>query len=80
MKSICKNIAFSPSGECLLGEKCICEANKLWLAAEPESPEPSQDELWDELARNYDELNRMEENDWEWNRNILKSQYVISRK
>lgn len=39
MKSICKNIAFSPDGTCLMGEKCICKANKLWLSAElPASP------------------------------------------
>lgn len=38
-----------------------------------------KDILWDELAREYDDLNRMEENSWEWNRNILKQQYTIFR-
>lgn len=38
-----------------------------------------KDILWDELAREYDDLNRMEENSWEWNRNILKQQYTIVR-
>lgn len=42
MKSICKNIAFSKTGECLLGEKCICNANKLWLDEDPD-PSPTKE-------------------------------------
>lgn len=30
-KTICKNIAFSENGECLMGEECICKKNEKWL-------------------------------------------------
>lgn len=44
MKTICKNIAFSDCGECLLGEKCICKANELWLEETHIEPAKERDE------------------------------------
>jgi hypothetical protein len=41
-KSICKNIAFSDSGKCLMGKECICETNKK-LLEETDSPAPIPD-------------------------------------
>jgi len=42
--------------------------------------EDKQDELWDELIIEYNQLNMMEENTWEWNREILKESYTITKK
>lgn len=36
--------------------------------------------LWNDFAIEYERLQRMEENDWEWNRKILMDQYHITRK
>jgi len=41
MKTICKNIAFSPSGNCIMEADCICKKKELWLAEdEPTEPDP----------------------------------------
>jgi len=41
MKAICRNIAFSTSGLCLLGADCVCKKNQLWLDEETEAPAAS---------------------------------------
>jgi hypothetical protein len=43
MKSICKHIAFSKSGECQLGNECICKKNELWLEEEVRYENPVYD-------------------------------------
>lgn len=38
-----------------------------------------EDKFWDDFAIEYEALQRMEENTWEWNRSILKEKYRISK-
>lgn len=50
----------------------------------PQTPIDTEPEgienLWNDFAIEYERLQRMEENDWEWNRKILMDQYHITRK
>lgn len=36
MRTICKNLAFSDTGKCLMGGDCVCEANEKWLTQSEE--------------------------------------------
>ena len=75
MKIICKNIAFSKHGKCLLGEGCICQSNKLWLEITDESQDEIINEFMDYLIENYygqPEASEMEKH--------IRENYIISRK
>jgi len=54
--------------------------NLEYLDESPSQPLDGQEELWDEFMLHYESLSRMEENDWERNKNILKSQFTITKK
>ena len=41
--------------------------------------EGSDDEVWENFMVEYESLQRMEENDWEFNKNILKEKYCITK-
>lgn len=40
INTICKNIAFSSDGKCLMGNGCLCDKNKLWLEDSTPSVQP----------------------------------------
>lgn len=57
MRKICKNIAFSPSGDCLLGAACVCKKNQLWIEEVEEEAAPDAFIEWlDEQIKREDKL------------------------
>lgn len=68
-------------GYCLLGDECICEANKSFFATEDETPseEPDQDKLWEEI--NEAMVQQILWSGWSGPAiDRLKTQYTITRK
>lgn len=65
-------------------EYIVGKALAQYNAATPQTPIDTEPEgienLWNDFAIEYERLQRMEENDWEWNRKILMDQYHITRK
>lgn len=79
--SICKYIALSIDGHCLLRDECICETNNIFFATEDETPseEPDQDKLWEEI--NEAIVQQIRWSGWSGPAiDRLKTQYTITRK
>ena len=61
-------------------DAAIAQLHSLSEPPTPTEDKPLQDELWDELSNDFRVLSRMEENDWGWNREILKSKFKITKR